>query len=144
MPFSQVTCLLQLLDIWLSNGWEVELCCRCLFFLLRVHHHQLVTNSTLLPIMDSLKQHTSQQVSQIKVTRTKLVSYGVTPYLSFFIPSLLHDSLSLSLSYSHTFQDMYGVNLAGLQYLQLELDKKGTHVFGDAPELIRKRRKLTT
>lgn len=39
---------------------------------------------------------------------------------------------------------MYGLNLAGLHYLQLELDKKGTHVFGDAPELIRKRRKLTT
>ena len=72
MPFSQVTCLLHLLDIWLGNGWEVELCCRCLFFLLRVHHHQLVTNSTLLPIIDSLKQHTSQQVSQIKVIKIGL------------------------------------------------------------------------
>ena len=126
MPFSQVTCLLHLLDIWLGNGWEVELCCRCLFFLLRVHHHQLVTNSTLLPIIDSLKQHTSQQVSQIKVIRIGLL---VQSHPSFSLPPL---------------QDMYGLNLAGLQYLQLELDKRGTHVFGDAPELIRKRRKLTT
>lgn len=105
MPFAQVTLLLQLLDQWLHNGWEVELSCRCLFFLLRIHHHQLVTNSALLPVMSSLREHTSRQVSKIK--------------------------------------DMYGINLAGLQYLQSELDKKGTHVFGDAPELIRKKRKLT-
>lgn len=67
MPFAQVTQLLELLDLWLHNGWEVELCCRCLFFLLRVHHHQLVSSSVLLPVMDSLRQHTAHQVTAVKV-----------------------------------------------------------------------------
>ena len=56
MPFSDVTDFLKLLDIWIQvgmgwnyhgtellvslfhyaqNGWEIELSCRCLFFLLR-------------------------------------------------------------------------------------------------------------
>lgn len=123
MPFAQVTLLLQLLDQWLHNGWEVELSCRCLFFLLRIHHHQLVTNSALLPVMSSLREHTSRQVSKIKVGQAVSCHLVAHPF--------------------SLFQDMYGINLAGLQYLQSELDKKGTHVFGDAPELIRKKRKLT-
>ena len=73
MPFAEVIHLLQLLEHWLQNGWEVELCCRCLFFLLRIHHHQLVTNSSLLPVMSSLREHTSHQVTKIKVSVLELV-----------------------------------------------------------------------
>ena len=87
MPFTQVTQLLQLLDLWLQHGWEVELCCRCLFFLLRIHHHQLVTNSTLLSTVDSLRQHTSQCVSSIKVP--SLLMYCQIP-CDLFSPSPEH------------------------------------------------------
>ena len=35
LPFSYVTDLLPLLNTFIQAGWEVELACRCLFFLLR-------------------------------------------------------------------------------------------------------------
>ena len=46
---------------------------------------------------------------------------------------------------SHCLQDLYGFNLAGLQYVRRELVSRGTGVFGDASEQlkqIRKKRKM--
>ena len=40
-------------------------------------------------------------------------------------------------------QDMYGLNLAGLEFLKRELGSKGTRVFEDAPTILRKKRKMT-
>ena len=55
---------------------------------------------------------------------------------------LLGDLMTTSL---HHLQDLYGFNLAGLQYLRGELDSRGTHVFGDVSKQlkqIRKKRKM--
>lgn len=106
MPFDQMVEFLQLTDYWLERGWEVELTCRCLFFLLRVHHLQLMSSHPLLPTLLSLSQHTSTQITGLK--------------------------------------DMYGFNLAGLQFLRRELESKGTRVFEEAPTLVRKKRKKTS
>lgn len=124
MPFSEVTELLRLLDLWitvagilagregggrvegfmfssvLQRGWEIELSCRCLFFLLRcvalkhhghslsiththtykhthgcrVHHHQITSSPDLLPIVDSLRSHTHQEVDKLRVSLPQQVS----------------------------------------------------------------------
>ncbi|XP_065906408.1 WD repeat-containing protein 3-like [Dysidea avara] len=66
MPFSYMPHILTLLNHWIKSGWEVELSCRCLFFLLRVHHAQLVSSQELLPLMEELRQHTTEQVTKLK------------------------------------------------------------------------------
>ena len=43
-------------------------------------------------------------------------------------------------------QDLYGFNLAGLQFIQRELESRGTHLFTDVSQQlkeIKKKRKLT-
>ena len=44
LPFSCVTRLLQVLNIFIENSWEVELSCRCLFFLLRFVNQRIKSN----------------------------------------------------------------------------------------------------
>ncbi len=40
------------------QGREVELVCRCAFFLLKVHQNQIVANRSMLLFLVSLKEHT--------------------------------------------------------------------------------------
>ena len=51
LPFSYVADLLYILERLLAASGEVELVSRCLTFLLRVHHGQIVTNGVLAPIV---------------------------------------------------------------------------------------------
>ncbi|XP_065837307.1 WD repeat-containing protein 3-like [Oscarella lobularis] len=66
LPFAYVMDLLQILDDWLKNGLEIELSCRCVFFLLRIHHDQIVASKSLLPVVDSLRQQTRKRVHETK------------------------------------------------------------------------------
>lgn len=66
MPFGYVTDLLRLLSAWLQKGWEVELSLRCLLFLLRVHHQQIVSDQGLLHVIDTLRDHSMSQVDTLK------------------------------------------------------------------------------
>ncbi|XP_038059666.1 WD repeat-containing protein 3-like [Patiria miniata] len=95
IPFSYVLELLPLLETFISSGWEVELACRCLLFLIRVHHGQITSSQSLLPIIDRLRSTSMQQVHQMR--------------------------------------DRIGFNLAGLQFLQRELEsRQEVQLFGDA------------
>ncbi|XP_055954643.1 WD repeat-containing protein 3 [Patella vulgata] len=66
LPFPYVSDLLQVLDKFLTLGWETELVCRCLFFLLRVHQGQITSNQVLLPVVDRLRSATSNRVNQLR------------------------------------------------------------------------------
>ncbi|XP_078619457.1 WD repeat-containing protein 3-like [Branchiostoma floridae x Branchiostoma japonicum] len=66
LPFSYVIDLLKLLNDFLTEGWEVELTCRCLFFLLRIHQGAITSNQVLLPVMDNLRKNTQDRVHQIR------------------------------------------------------------------------------
>ncbi|KAJ8314591.1 hypothetical protein KUTeg_006741 [Tegillarca granosa] len=66
LPFSYVIDLLKILEVFLDSGWEIELTCRCLFFLLRVHHGQITSNQVLLPVIDRLKEKTLHRVQELK------------------------------------------------------------------------------
>ncbi|GAB6030553.1 Dip2/Utp12 protein [Chamberlinius hualienensis] len=66
LPFSYVMQLLQVLERLLDRGWNVELCCRCLFFLLRVYHNQITTSEALLHVVDKLKTNAMERVRQMR------------------------------------------------------------------------------
>ncbi|KAK6169407.1 hypothetical protein SNE40_020470 [Patella caerulea] len=66
LPFPYVSDLLQVLDKFLTLGWETELVCRCLLFLLRVHQGQITSNQILLPVVDRLRSVTSNRVNKLR------------------------------------------------------------------------------
>ncbi|XP_033112775.1 WD repeat-containing protein 3-like [Anneissia japonica] len=68
LPFHYVLDLLKLLDVFLSLEWESELSCRCLLFLLRIHHGQITSNQLLLPVIDRLRGHISSTVGNMRDT----------------------------------------------------------------------------
>ncbi|CAH3183156.1 unnamed protein product [Porites evermanni] len=103
LPFSVVTDMMTLINHWLQSGWEVELSCRCLSFLLRIHHNQIVVNKVLVPVIDSLREHAKARVHQLR--------------------------------------DNIGFNLAGLHFIQNEMEAKQETFFADATEKVKKIRK---
>ncbi|XP_078699593.1 WD repeat-containing protein 3-like isoform X5 [Branchiostoma floridae x Branchiostoma belcheri] len=104
LPFSYVVDLLQLLNSFLTEGWEVELTCRCLFFLLRIHQGAVTSNQVLLPVLDNLRKNTQDRVQQIR--------------------------------------DTVGFNLAGLQFLQRDLEARDdVTFFADATERFQERKR---
>ncbi|CAG2197288.1 DIP2 [Mytilus edulis] len=66
LPFSYVIDMLKVLEVFIDSGWEIELSCRCLFFLLRVHHGQITSNQVLLPVIDRLRTKTVDQVNKLR------------------------------------------------------------------------------
>lgn len=66
LPFHYICDILILLNEWLLNKKSVELCCKCTFFLLRVHHNQIVANKVLVNVIESLNKTTRQVVKEVK------------------------------------------------------------------------------
>ncbi|GFR57849.1 WD repeat-containing protein 3 [Elysia marginata] len=62
LPFSYVTKLLPILDFGLIHKRETELVCKCLNFLLRIHHGEITSNHGNMPIIERLKQHSVSAV----------------------------------------------------------------------------------
>jgi len=65
LPLVLVQRLLTYLSRLLDEGMEVELCWRCIVFVLRIHHTQIVTNRALITTLERLR-------SQL---REKLIGY---------------------------------------------------------------------
>jgi len=103
LPFSYVIDLLRLINRWVHNSWEVELCARCLFFLLRVHHNQIVANQVLLDTIESSRNIVTKQLKEIK--------------------------------------DQIGFNIAGMKFIQSEMEAKNFVFFADASEKLKKKKK---
>ncbi|KAM6473209.1 WD repeat-containing protein 3 isoform 1-T2 [Liasis olivaceus] len=66
LPFSYVPDLLMLFSQYLQLGLEVELLCRALLFLLRIHFGQITSNQLLVQVMENLKKTTISRVSQVR------------------------------------------------------------------------------
>ncbi|XDV30660.1 hypothetical protein PO909_033525 [Leuciscus waleckii] len=66
LPFPYVPDLLQLFNGYVQQGLEVELVCRCLFFLLRVNFGQITSNQMLLSVIDELRANTISKVREIR------------------------------------------------------------------------------
>ncbi|XP_066562608.1 WD repeat-containing protein 3 [Amia ocellicauda] len=97
LPFSYIPDLLRLFNEFICGGLQVELICRCLFFLLRIHFGRITSNHLLLNVINSLRTNTISKVEQIR--------------------------------------DVLGFNLAGLKFLQREIeDKEDVTFFADATD----------
>ncbi|KAH3725680.1 WD repeat-containing protein 3-like [Dreissena polymorpha] len=104
LPFQYVIELLKLLDEFITAGWDVELNCRCLFFLLRVHHGQITSCSELLTVIDHMRKATPDRLSQLR--------------------------------------DRVGFNLAGLQFIQRDIElSEDTVFFMDATDRFKEKKK---
>ncbi|KAL1919761.1 uncharacterized protein VTP21DRAFT_1692 [Calcarisporiella thermophila] len=57
LPFDKVISLLGYLNEWIRREWSIPLACRILFYLLRVHHHQIVANRVMRPRLDAIRGH---------------------------------------------------------------------------------------
>eukprot|EP00038_Savillea_parva_P029164 m.69241 g.69241 ORF g.69241 m.69241 type:complete len:912 (+) comp8569_c0_seq2:139-2874(+) len=68
LPFAYILKLLPFLDTWIEDGKAVERCSRCLLFLLKVHHNQIVANDNLVPVVQSLQAHVHPKVTALKDT----------------------------------------------------------------------------
>ncbi|XP_028992625.1 WD repeat-containing protein 3 [Betta splendens] len=66
LPFPYVPELLKLFGSYIQQGLEVELVCRCLFFLLRIHFGQISSNQMLLSVIDELRTNTLAKVCEIR------------------------------------------------------------------------------
>lgn len=80
LPFSSALKLVNYLLSWIkqvyylvskinnTQGTNVELSCRCLFFLLKIHNSQLVTNKSIVGALNELRQVTRARLRDIKDT----------------------------------------------------------------------------
>ncbi|KAM4873146.1 WD repeat-containing protein 3 [Thomomys bottae] len=66
LPFSYVPDILALLNEFIQLGSDIELLCRCLFFLLRIHFGQITSNQMLVPVIEKLKETTISKVRQVQ------------------------------------------------------------------------------
>ncbi|KAF3843494.1 hypothetical protein F7725_002343 [Dissostichus mawsoni] len=66
LPFPYVPELLRLFNSYIHQGLEVELVCRCLFFLLKIHFGQISSNQMMLSVIDELRTNTVTKVREIR------------------------------------------------------------------------------
>ncbi|XP_059175700.1 WD repeat-containing protein 3-like [Physella acuta] len=57
LPFSYVSKVLPVLDLCLTKQLETELVCKCLNFLLKIHHGEITSNPSHSPVIEKLKEH---------------------------------------------------------------------------------------
>uniref|UniRef100_A0A3Q2Y8P9 WD repeat domain 3 n=1 Tax=Hippocampus comes TaxID=109280 RepID=A0A3Q2Y8P9_HIPCM len=66
LPFPYVPELLELFNDFIRQGLEVELVCRCLFFLLKIHFGRISGSMKLLPVVDDLRTNTLSKVQDMR------------------------------------------------------------------------------
>ncbi|KAI6152009.1 WD40-repeat-containing domain protein [Pisolithus tinctorius] len=66
LPFTKVISLMHYLDTWARMGWNVTLVARIVFFLLRVHHHQIVANKLMRTSLIPMRNHLRGALRQEK------------------------------------------------------------------------------
>lgn len=55
LSFSMVPSLLTFLDIFATRSMNIPLTCRILFFMMKIHHRQLVSSKTMRPMLNDIK-----------------------------------------------------------------------------------------
>ncbi|XP_027749929.1 WD repeat-containing protein 3 [Empidonax traillii] len=66
LPFSYVPDLLRLFNEYIHLGSDVELLCRALLFLLKIHFGQITGNHMLVTVIEDLKKTTISRVSEAR------------------------------------------------------------------------------
>lgn len=55
LPFEQVLQTFTFLDIWIRMGRNLRFCCRILFFVIQIHHTQIIATKSLRGLLDSIR-----------------------------------------------------------------------------------------
>lgn len=55
LAFEKVEKFMRFLNLWAEKEWNIPLTAKILFFLLRVHHNQIVASKALRPMLDSVR-----------------------------------------------------------------------------------------
>ena len=63
LPLELVQRLLNYLSKLLDEGVEVELCWRCIVFVLRIHHNQIVANRALVTTLEKLRSQSRERLT---------------------------------------------------------------------------------
>ncbi|KAL9604791.1 MAG: hypothetical protein Q9219_000239 [cf. Caloplaca sp. 3 TL-2023] len=66
LPFTQVPPLFTFLQVWAEKQWNIPLTCRILFFILKLHHKQIVASKTMRPMLDGIRQRLRQALQRQK------------------------------------------------------------------------------
>ncbi|KAL9588083.1 MAG: hypothetical protein Q9203_003111 [Teloschistes exilis] len=66
LPFHQITALFTFLQIWAEKQWNIPLTCRILFFMLKLHHKQIVASKTMRPMLDGIRRYLRQALQSQK------------------------------------------------------------------------------
>ncbi|XP_030307169.1 WD repeat-containing protein 3 [Calypte anna] len=66
LPFSYVPDLLRLFNEYIHLGSDIELVCRALLFLLKIHFGQITSNHMLVTVIENLKKTTISRVSETR------------------------------------------------------------------------------
>jgi U3 small nucleolar RNA-associated protein 12 len=126
VPFAHIISLLFYLRDWAEKGCYFELLSRVLFFILRIHQKQIITNCILRSSLESIRA----------LLRARLRTYKVcVNFLSF--SSLLF--LCYSTFFSISYQDTMGFNLAAMNHLRHEIETNYELVFFDVEKVLREK-----
>ncbi|PWN52274.1 WD40 repeat-like protein [Violaceomyces palustris] len=68
LPFDKVISLLKYLDLWARKEWNISLVSKILFFLLRTHQSQIVSNRIMRTTLVSLRGHLRSALERQKTT----------------------------------------------------------------------------
>lgn len=66
LPFEKVEKLIQFLNLWAEREWNIVLTCKILFFLLRVHHNQIVASKSLRSMLDAVRGNLRRALTRQK------------------------------------------------------------------------------
>ncbi|XP_023243739.1 WD repeat-containing protein 3-like [Centruroides sculpturatus] len=66
LPFNYIEKFLLVLCELLEKGWETEIVCRCVHFLVSVHCKQIIKNENLYSVIENLQKVTEQQTKSLK------------------------------------------------------------------------------
>ncbi|KIP12680.1 hypothetical protein PHLGIDRAFT_97278 [Phlebiopsis gigantea 11061_1 CR5-6] len=73
LPFGKVVSLMHYLNHWAQQEWNLTLTSRIIFFLLKTHHHQIVSNRVMRTALIPLRKHLREALRKQKDT----ISYNL-------------------------------------------------------------------
>lgn len=80
LPFTSVCELLSQLPSLIERGFEIELVCRTMIFLFKMHHKPIVNNQALLPIVGQLQKLAFSKVNHLRVSAVPFITFLVLSY----------------------------------------------------------------
>jgi U3 small nucleolar RNA-associated protein 12 len=106
LPFGKILTLMQVMEVWLKNGWNIAITTRILIFLLKSHHTQITANQ-------------SSAMSYCGMDNAAVESSDGGPQFTLKPLGMLLESIRQELRRATIKQkEQIGFNLAGLKFIR--------------------------